>query len=327
MSLLLLTGAGFSRNWGGWLAREVHTDIAMRLSGDLYLRELLQKHNDFEGALEAMQNEYRASASHELVGQRLASLQEAISATFGTMNEALSQAQFDFHNGIDVSMGVFLAKFDAIFTLNQDLLLERHYHYPRERMVGFRSLKWRGAETPGMEEIPDPNYYADDRPLRVKSRPRQPPFVMNSGIQPYFKLHGSMNWFSQDGEQMLIMGGDKLTTMQRYPILRWYADKFLEYLSGAGARLMVIGYGFRDQHINSMLLQAWQSSHFEMFIIGPDGKDILRKVNPTYNLPTYRREPLEDITAYESTRGLSSTFGGSDPAEHGKLMRFLAASG
>jgi hypothetical protein len=132
-----------------------------------------------------------------------------------------------------------------------------------------------------------------------------------------------MNWFAQDGEQLLVMGGDKHTTMQQYPILKWYADQFSEYLSRPSSRLMVIGYSFMDQHINSILLQAWQNSHFEMFIVGPDGRDILKKVNRTYNRPIYCPEALEEITAYESTRELRSTFGGSDAVEHGKLTRFL----
>jgi hypothetical protein len=65
-------------------------------------------------------------------------------------------------------------------------------------------------------------------------------------LQPYFKLHGSMNWRNPSGGHLLVMGGNKPTTIQRHPILMWYAQKFVEQLSMPGARLMVIGYGFRD---------------------------------------------------------------------------------
>ncbi len=39
--------------------------------------------------------------------------------------------------------------------------------------------------------------------------------------QPIFKLHGSTNWLLPDGEHLMVMGGDKFTTIQRYPILKW----------------------------------------------------------------------------------------------------------
>jgi hypothetical protein len=324
MTLILLTGAGFTYNWGGWLAREMHSKIALRVAGDLYLKETLQKHGDFKSALGFIQNEYNSSRNHGLAARSLADLQIAIIDTFSEMNSALSSMQFEFHNDITVSIGKFLAKFDAIFTLNQDLFLERHYHYPREKILTLGLPKWQLAGNPGIEDIPASNFYDDDRPLRARRRPMRPPFRTDPRTRPYFKLRGSINWFAQEGQQRLIvMGDNKHATMQRHPILTWYAQKFVEYLSIPGAKLMVIGYGFRDEHINSTLVQAWQRSQFEMFIIGPDGRDILRKVNRTHNRPLYVPESLEQITTYESIRPLRTTFGGNDPAEHGYVMRFL----
>jgi hypothetical protein len=46
-----------------------------------------------------------------------------------------------------------------------------------------------------------------------------------------------------------------------------------------------------------------------MFLVHPDGREILKKVNPTYG-KMYVSGPLEEITAYESTRPLRTTFGG-----------------
>jgi hypothetical protein len=34
MTHLLLTGAGFTRNWGGWLASEIEGDLLQRLRGN-----------------------------------------------------------------------------------------------------------------------------------------------------------------------------------------------------------------------------------------------------------------------------------------------------
>ena len=78
------------------------------------------------------------------------------------------------------------------------------------------------------------------------------------------------------------MGGNKPTTMQRYPILTWYAEKFAEAVSKPNARLMIIGYGFRDDHINRMICEVEKGGNtLSMFIVHPDGREILKKVNRT----------------------------------------------
>jgi hypothetical protein len=122
----------------------------------------------------------------------------------------------------------------------------------------------------------------------------------------------------------MVMGGNKSNTIASHPVLAWYAQKFEEHLSAPGARLTVIGYGFRDRHINDIICNAWKKSRFPMMIVGPDGREILKKVNPSYGgaIPG-PSGPLEEITSFDSTRPLSSTFGGNDPAEHDILIAFL----
>jgi hypothetical protein len=162
--------------------------------------------------------------------------------------------------------------------------------------------------------------------LVVQRRPKPSPntTAIDPRFQPYFKLHGSMNWVDPNGGRLLVMGGNKPTTMRRHPILMWYAAKFVELLSKPGARLMVIGYGFRDNHINQLIYEAWQKSNqtLSMFIIHPDGREILKKVNPTYDKPIYLPGPLEEIKVYDSTRSLRTTFGGNDPGEHDILIEY-----
>ena len=93
-----------------------------------------------------------------------------------------------------------------------------------------------------------------------------------------------------------------------------YIDQFRAFLSKPGARLTVIGYGFMDTHINQVMVEAWEHSKFPMMIVMPCGRDILKKINPTYG-KMYFPGPLEQITAYDSTRPISSTFGSCDEAE------------
>jgi hypothetical protein len=48
----LLTGAGFTCNWGGWLAKELEGDLLARLANDRELRKLVQESANYEEALE-----------------------------------------------------------------------------------------------------------------------------------------------------------------------------------------------------------------------------------------------------------------------------------
>jgi len=52
MPHILLTGAGFTRNWDGWLAKELEGDLLARLADDRQLNKLLQCSSSYEDALE-----------------------------------------------------------------------------------------------------------------------------------------------------------------------------------------------------------------------------------------------------------------------------------
>lgn len=51
MNHVLLLGAGFSRNWNGWLASEIMDDLLGRLGDDAELGNLLRRIGNFEEAL------------------------------------------------------------------------------------------------------------------------------------------------------------------------------------------------------------------------------------------------------------------------------------
>jgi hypothetical protein len=325
MNAVLLTGAGFSHNWGGRLAREINTAVAMRLQNDAALADLLHRNPNFEEALTELQNEVATSARPG-TAERLQKLETAIVDVFAVMNRNLGAASFNFSNDLKYSLPEFLVLFDAIFTLNQDLLLERHYLYPSQIIALAGTRRWLRGYLPGTDEIPNPAQSGLYDPLLAQWRPQPSPTTtaIDPQSQPYFKLHGSMNWTDPTGGRLLVMGGNKPTTMRRHPILTWYAAKFLELLSKPGARLIVIGYGFGDNHINQLIYDAWQKSNrtLTMFIVHPDGREILKKVNATYDKPIYVPEPLEEIMAYDSSRSLRTTFGGTDPGEHDILVEY-----
>lgn len=76
-------------------------------------------------------------------------------------------------------------------------------------------------------------------------------FTMPTSVQPYVKLHGSVNWVqSSVGQRVLVIGGQNAMSIGRYPLLTWYHAEFRKMLLRPSARLMVIGYSFSDSHIN-----------------------------------------------------------------------------
>jgi hypothetical protein len=95
-------------------------------------------------------------------------------------------------------------------------------------------------------------------------------------------------------------------------LLTCYQNEFSAALHRQGAKLMVIGYSFGDQHINEIIGQAADQGSLTLFIVDPAGVSVV--------------EPLTDRLSPHirgaSRRPLSDTFF-NDHVEHDKLMAFL----
>ena len=130
MGQILLLGAGFSRNWGGWLAPEAFEYLLGCPQVDAPLRSLLWKYKrqgGFEDALAHLQDEF-ARRRDPGTTERLAKLQNAILQMFNAMDQGFAEIRdFEPQNARPYTVASCFAWFDAIFTLNQDLLMERHY--------------------------------------------------------------------------------------------------------------------------------------------------------------------------------------------------------
>lgn len=336
MPHFLLLGAGFSRNWGGWLASEAHEYLLgyPEITGNRYLVNLLwrgQKAGGFENTLAEIQDAYRRDPSAHAENLRI--LQSAVTKMFGDMNSGFfSYSDFEFQNSRQRSIGRFLANFDAIFTLNQDLLLE-HFYMERDTARTENPQRWSGSSLPGMQPIPHENPlppFGTNSPnwARLKWTPMQETdFRVSAALQPYFKLHGSSNWQQgMNNTPLMIMGGNKSREIGTLPILSWYHNQFVECIGQTNARLMVIGYGFRDQHINQAITHAVDNHNTKLFVISPNGADLARSINPTsgasIRVSTELEEVFERGLIGASRRSLREIFG-SDSIEHSKVIRFF----
>ncbi|WP_375144087.1 SIR2 family protein [Bradyrhizobium sp. Ash2021] len=142
-------------------------------------------------------------------------------------------------------------------------------------------------------------------------------FTPVPNLQPYFKLHGSID--IQDGRNMvLILGGDKEIDIAKHPLLESYHARFRMWLNMPNARLIVIGYSFADTHINRTIFDAIENNGLKLFLVGPKGALTIWE-NKTINPGSV----VKNAIVGASSRPLRNTLSGRDMVELMKIERFF----
>jgi len=317
----LLTGAGFSYNWGGYLAREAFDYLLGVTETDEDLRRLLWADQalGFEATLARLQKQYVENYTPQ-VERDLRNMTGAVQRMFGDMWLAFGQSKFD-EPFDDKRLGIirFLTRFDAIFTLNQDTLLETHY-LPVVQQEDFNKNSYQGprnigAHRPGLVQALDTLTFG---PLasRIQLFKAGDDFSAVPNLHPYFKLHGSID-IQSDRNLTLVLGGDKEAEIDKHPILRAYHDQFRWRLNMPNARLMVIGYSFADHHINTIIFEAAEKG-LKIFIADPEGAMLITKI-PNYNPPP----KIKAAIIGASSRPIRNSLSGRDMVELTKIERFF----
>lgn len=307
MTFILLTGAGFSYNWGGPLASDVFSALLADKGLDEHTRDLLF---DSGGMFEKVLADLQVSTA-PADQKRHDALITSVAGIFNRMNNTFMHVQFEFENppSVQHSIAAFLSRFHAIFTLNQDALLEQHYN-PH---IG-TPMNWGCINIPGMKFMQPFNPSGARQDKFAIMEPNPPFTTFGHGAQPYVKLHGSVNWVeSNRGKRILIMGGQKAVSIGLYPILTWYHEQFRLMLTRPSARLMVIGYSFSDSHINDAIVEGIAAG-MKLFVIDP------------YAIKALQNDPRigkarSAIIGY-SDRSLKTTFGG-DRYAHNQVSAFF----
>lgn len=275
---ILFTGAGFTKNFGGYLGDEMWAIIFNhpQIQKQSKVRKLMLDDFDYE------------SIYHKV-------LRESLEGSFGeddktAIKTALTNAYKQLDNKILALNGVtssvdlnniakhLLEKFaddrskiSYFFTLNQDLLIERHFStgIPSKTLNLPGGILIKPSPGSGMERkspldfsdfITLPN---EEEVNRVKSA-GLPKYEFN-----YIKLHGSYNWKSYDGSEIMVIGLDKEDQINKEPLLSWYLDIFKETLSNDGVRMFVVGYGFRDKHINEIIASSVKEHGLQLYVLSP----------------------------------------------------------
>lgn len=297
---ILLTGAGFSKNWGGYLAREVWELLLghVAIRSDPRLRaSLLEAPENFERALTAVRNSYPEGA---------ATFENALLDVFFDQDESQCGDYFSFNEG---RFHRFLDAFRdpngtaRLFTLNQDLFMER------------RCCLAGAVVSPGVGEAHFDDWKAalDGRQgIRISASPK---VALASGRLNYLKLHGSFNWRSESGDSLLVVGGDKGDQIaRRYPLFAQYLSTFQDACMTSDAWLVVAGYSFRDEHINEAISKG-VAHGLRIVIIDPISPDALRMSQGLRD----HDEIWKALVGYCST-SLLQLFGGLPTAD--RILRY-----
>ena len=285
---ILLTGAGFTANFDGFLGREMWSKIFNNpiVQNTPDVRELLLKDFDFESVYSSM-----------LIGSAYNSgvkevLKYAVEKAYKDLDETIKSWRFTMDNPTALDtyrLGELLSLIaqkgsdkGCFFTLNQDLFMERQFNW-RSPGAAFGSpfIEEEGA----LRSITLP----DDAGLeKAKSH-------LNSSS--YIKLHGSYGWLSsRGGTQQMVIGRNKAEDINREPLLRWYFSLFEEVIYEGNKKMLIIGYGFRDEHVNNILLKGVQEHGLSLYVINPSDpekfKDILEgrpSVPAAYEISQYSK--------------------------------------
>jgi|ERR1700674_3093044 len=247
---VLLVGAGFSKNWGGRLASEVWADVFSNsaVQRQEHVRQAMLRERSFEAVLE----EVLTGAYYNSDDQR--AIIEAITQTFERMDELyrktiISKDKLINYATLQFVFRRFKQTAGYFFTLNQDRLLEL--------ILDNRAISYQIPHVPQIAQIRIPN-----------ERPSSLPNTYSTSLN-LIKLHGCYTWTNSEGAPVMVVGKEKEKKIAGSWLLTEYQKVFDSVLNSGSVRLLIIGYSFRDTHINKIIGRAVSQHQCKVFVWDP----------------------------------------------------------
>lgn len=277
---LLLTGAGFTKNFGGFLSDEMFALIQSSVRRNRILLRLLKGTLDYEQVYGRVVIEGAEGGADER-NTLLAAVQDA----YQRLDDAVRRIVWR-QGGAAVShhhLREFIGKFAGrdhgqrgyFFTLNQDLFVERHIGIAAGDVL--LHLHGQVRSPVGLHHNAGRDLNAEDHVvLEDDAASYRVADAQSSNRFHYVKLHGSLNWRSSRNRNVMVIGYGKEELIAREPLLAYYLETFERELYQTGRRLCVIGYGFRDPHINRRIANALQRHDLQLFAISPQPPGVFR---------------------------------------------------
>jgi hypothetical protein len=302
---ILLSGAGLSANFGGLLATEMWSKILNnpKMDGVPEIRDILKNDFDFESVYSAIKNSDSYTPDHKKI------FEEIVFESYSLMDDALKEYSLGGYGksniytaGVRKWLGEFAGRggeIGAHFTLNQDLLIERETgNVPLGLLVPqnrdyTEAIKSRAFDSTQKVQLPDEAALAEYKRT----------YLPSTGSYCFIKLHGSVGWLSHDGHNQMVLGTNKLEDIIKEPLLKWYFDLFKEAISREGVRLFVVGYSFRDKHINDLILSAIDEHKLEICIVSTEKPEQFKNRMEGKSAPGVIYEKLNTIKIWDAVRG------------------------
>lgn len=266
---ILLTGAGFSHNFGGYLTSQMwehtfnHPDI--------------QKSNKLQQSMIGQWNFEKIFANLKKANDPdFTVYSRAVEKAFRDHDTILRRAHEDYSKSIHISELLrWLSSFSGvrpekgfIFTLNQDLFVER---------VGGVTLRPKLPSAPTSCQCA--NFLQADglKKFKLPASVTEEDLVASLENLNLIKLHGACNWTSHAGGDAMAIGEDKDTFIEKEPLLKGYFRLF-EYALRNTKQLWIFGYGFGDKHINELIENSIEKHQLRVYVINPARPDHFHKM-------------------------------------------------
>lgn len=283
---VLLLGAGFSANFGAPLAKDVWLELfnTRLVQGNNELKKQLIENIvdcDFESFYhKVMTHQSFDNETKQSLVSEISSIYHRIDDTLAAcINNPESNPNIPCINGL---LGFLLGFSSApvgvgkglIFSLNQDILIERlcHEYIPKKyKNKGIWLL------TPGCFEPFGTTYYDEQKVITIdgmynhlRNHPVQDLIERSCDDLLLIKLHGSYNWritqnVNEEAESLMVIGREKENRINQFPLLTTYMNIFRETMLDENIDLITIGYSFADPHINDIIKQSINEYGLKLF--------------------------------------------------------------
>ena len=289
MNAVLLTGAGFTKTFGGYLASEMWATI-LNQQEIQDSPELLKGMRDLENLdYEMFYEDVQSNGTQ----QEKKDLNAAIRSAFREMDDNIRtyKPKSLAHACCQLISRIVQDNIPSfIFTLNQDMFFERYHsdekitvipglpdHLSRFRETDQNSTDF-GLRLPSLEEL---------EPKRAQL------FKKGFAQIAYVKLHGSQGWLSHDGSDAMVIGTQKISRIDNEPLLKWYFSLFEQVISRPDTRLLTIGYGFGDRHVNECIVNAIGNG-LKLYVISPQSPQAFKNQFKTPLHGVFMKKPFGD---------------------------------
>jgi len=276
---VLLTGAGFTKNFGTPLASEMWAHIFnhKKIQAQPKIKKLMLDNFDYESIYDSIMME----DSTYTPAERKA-INDAVWSAYNYMDTILTEYIVNHPHPLEVKNVSDLihcfgeqSNKSFIFTLNQDLFFERLYRniaYAKLSIPGFKNdPKWFNTIFNETLNSSHCCRLPDNKKLNCNKD------ILSDGNFFLIKLHGSYNWRSFDGKIKMVLGRGKTEQIQKEPLLKYYLEIFEKVLSQNQRRLLIVGYSFGDYHINRIISNAVRDHGLMIYIISPVSPEEFKK--------------------------------------------------